>query len=182
MQMFGLISILVTVGFVAWWFTASVGPTQPTQDENGVAQESTYEDAIHAAEDLVEQVEVRDSISLSSRTIPVYDGINIPDDVRVLDLSGKGLTGSLKAEVRQLVNLRELDISDNNFTGLPAEVGQLSKLEVLNLADNPLTGLPHELGNLQNLRVLDLRGTQYSEFDLGIIQGQLPASTQILID
>jgi len=65
-----------------------------------------------------------------------------------LDLSNNELEGSLPAEVRQLANLKMLDLSNNNFTGVPAEIGQLQKLEVLNLSNNQLTGLPYELGNL----------------------------------
>jgi Leucine-rich repeat (LRR) protein len=121
-------------------------------------------------------------VSASSRAVFVYEGISFPDDTRILDLSGMDLSGSLKAEVRQLNNLEVLDISNNKFTGLPAEVGQLSKLKVLNLANNPLTGLPHEIGNLKNLETLDLKGTNYSSFDLEQIKKNLPSSTAILTD
>ena len=97
-------------------------------------------------------------------------------------MSGNGLTGSLKAEVRFLTELRELNLSNNKFTGLPAEVGQLTKLQTLNLSNNPFTGLPSELGNLKNLKVLDLRGTNYAPQDLKSIQANLPESTQVLVD
>lgn len=103
-------------------------------------------------------------------------------DVVHLNLSNNNLVGSLQAEVRFLVNLRTLDLSDNNFTGVPAEIGQLSKLEVLDLSNNPLTGLPYEIGNLKNLKVLDLRGTQYATHDLEIIRKSLPNSVDIKID
>ncbi len=118
--------------------------------------------------------------SLTGGNVTVYDGITVPSTIEELNLSGRNLSGSLKAEVRQLTKLRVLDISDNNFTGLPAEVGQLSQLEVLDLSNNPFTGLPHELGNLQNLTELNIRGTQYSTFDLDIIEAALPASTNIV--
>jgi leucine-rich repeat protein SHOC2 len=82
--------------------------------------------------------------------------------------------------VRHLQQLRTLDLSDNQFTGVPAEVGQLRKLEVLDLSNNQLTGLPHELGNLQNLQVLDLRGNNISEYDLDVIRSGLPESVNIV--
>jgi len=75
-----------------------------------------------------------------------------------------------------------LDLSNNNFTGVPAEIGQLQQLEVLNLANNQLTGLPYELGNLANLQLLDLRGNQYAAQDLARIKETLPANVQILAD
>ena len=87
-----------------------------------------------------------------------------------------------KREIRFLTNLKELNLSGNNFSGLPAEIGQLANLEVLNLANNPLTGLPQELGNLKNLKVLDLRGTQYAAQDLVGIKASLSSSVQILVD
>lgn len=114
--------------------------------------------------------------------IEIYDGIRVASDVTELDLSGRNLSGSLKAEIRFLTALRVLNLSDNNFTGLPAEVGQLSQLEVLDLSNNPLTGLPYEIGNLRNLQFLDLRGTQYAESDLQVISAALPATTQILVE
>ena len=119
---------------------------------------------------------------VAAATVTVYDGIKVPIDSTSLDLSGRNLSGSLKAEVRKLTALRELNLSHNQFTGLPAEVGQLRALEVLNLSYNPLTGLPHELGQLSNLHVLDLRGTNYSQQDLDVIKAQLPSSTQIRTD
>ena len=100
----------------------------------------------------------------------------------VLDVSGNELSGALPAEVRHLSNLRTLDLSDNNFTGVPAEVGQLRDLEVLNLSNNPITGLPQEIGNLKNLQVLDLRGTDYSEADLSVIRQGLSANVEIMTD
>ncbi len=118
----------------------------------------------------------------STKQVAIYDGIKVSSSVEKVDLSGRGLTGSLKAEIRQLNNLKELDLSDNQFTGLPAEVGQLSRLQVLNLSNNPLTGLPYELGNLSNLKTLDLRGTNYSQTDLNIIRQGLSNSVQILVD
>lgn len=114
--------------------------------------------------------------------VTIYDGIEVMDNNKSVDLSNRGLSGSLKAEIRLLTKLETLDISGNNFTGLPAEVGQLSELRTLNLANNPLAGLPHELGNLSKLRTLDLRGTDYSEYDLEIISSALPSYTNILTD
>jgi len=114
--------------------------------------------------------------------VEVYAGISVGDKSTVLDLSGKQLTGSLKAEVRHLQALTELNLSNNQFTGIPAEIGQLSELRVLNLSGNPVTGLPQELGNLQKLQILDLRNTSYAPQDLAIIKAKLPKTTKILVE
>lgn len=118
----------------------------------------------------------------SAATVTVYDDIVVPENSIVLNLSGRNLSGSLKAEIRHLTQLEVLDISNNNFTGLPAEIGQLSHLRVLNLSHNPLTGLPYELGNLQSLEVLDVRGTNYAAADLERIVESLPDTTQVLTE
>lgn len=124
-----------------------------------------------------------DTLDLSGEGLTkVPDNVFTKTALVELDLSKNNLSGSLQAEVRHLSNLRVLDLSDNNFTGVPAEIGQLSKLEVLDLSNNPLTGLPHEIGNLKNLKTLDLRGTDYSAQDLAVIQAGLSSDVTIKTD
>jgi Leucine-rich repeat (LRR) protein len=192
MQIFGIIALLVVVAVAAWWAGNSV---EKIQDEDG--KPGVYKNALDSAKDAAGQLGT-DSVQPTPATeapvptkttdpglgksVAVYDGINVSEGTTVLNLAGKGLTGSLKGEIRFLSNLKELNLSNNKFTGLPAEVGQLTKLEVLNLSSNPLTGLPQELGNLKNLKVLDLRGTQYAKQDLEVIKRGLSAGTQILVD
>lgn len=142
---------------------------------------STYQDSLDAAKRAAEQLQ-GGAVSLSSKSVMVADGVSVPDDTRVLDLSGRGLSGSLKAEIRELRSLEVLDISNNNFTGLPAEIGQLSQLRVLNVSHNPITGLPYEISNLSKLEQFDLEGTNYAEADLAIIKASLPADTVVFVD
>lgn len=156
--MFGLVSLMIVIALAAWWLV-SMGPVAAPPSDS-------------------EAVSMHDGSSFEQ--VEVYAGISVPVDTKTLNLSGRNLSGSLKAEIRLLTQLETLDVSNNDFTGLPAEVGQLSELRMLNLASNPLTGLPHEIGNLQKLRVLDVRGTKASEGDLIIIGDALPSSTSIL--
>ena len=91
-----------------------------------------------------------------------------------LDISHNKLTGALPGEIRLLKNLKILNASYNQMTGVPAEVGQLTELTELNLSYNQLTGLPYELGNLKKLKVLNLTGNAYAEQDLAIILQGIP--------
>lgn len=99
--------------------------------------------------------------------------------IQELNLANNSLTGSLPGEIRFLQNLKVLNLSNNQFTGVPAEIGQLQNLEVLDLSNNQITGLPNELGNLSNLKVLKLTGNQYSASDLEGIKNNLPNSVVI---
>lgn len=192
MNYLGIIALLIVVAVGAWWGGSQMSSTNTATDEPTV-----YEEAVDSAKDVVDKINADSTKPTTETTAPVstktndpgtgksievYKGISVSEGTTILNLSGRGLSGSLKGEIRFLSNLKQLDISDNNFTGLPAEVGQLSKLEVLNLSNNPFTGLPNELANLKNLKVLDLRGTNYAKADLETIKKGLPATTQILVD
>ena len=134
----------------------------------------------------VEVVWEDDNVSISNNQNESGSGINVHSDITVhkdleeLNLSGQNLSGSLKAEIRRISNLRILNLSDNEFTGLPAEVGQLSRLEILVLKNNKLTGLPHELGNLKSLKYLDVSGNNISMTDITIIKDKLPEVVIVL--
>ncbi len=49
------------------------------------------------------------------------------------------------------MNVRILDLSDNQLATLPNEIGKLENLEKLNLVNNQLAVLVQEIGTLQNL-------------------------------
>lgn len=149
------------------------------------------EKADYKAEETDESIEKTENGSEDQKSVLDLSGQNLKKapsyifnktNVEVLDLSHNSIDGSLQAEVRYMQNLRVLNLSDNNFTGVPAEVGQLTRLEVLDLSNNPLTGLPYEIGNLKNLRTLDLRGTNYALQDLEVIQSKLSSDTEIKVD
>ncbi len=82
--------------------------------------------------------------------------------VRLLNLSGKRLTGSIPIEIGSFLNLQSLNLSYNQLTGsIPIEIGNLINLTNLNLRTNQLTGgIPIEIRNLINLRYLELTSNQ----------------------
>lgn len=169
-----VVFIIVVLGFFGYQQVRA--PINVTEFDTDIAPEVVDEDK-SVAEEIIDSVV--DKIPNIGGSTEIYEGISVLNNARVIDLSGKGLTGSLKAEIRHVSSVKVMNLSYNSFTSLPAEIGQLTRLETLNLSNNNLTGLPHELGNLQNLRLLDLSGNNISRSDLDIIRKRLPASTQI---
>ena len=70
-----------------------------------------------------------------------------------INLSNRGLSGSIPSEIGNLINLTSLDLSENQLTGsIPPEIGNLINLTKLDLGTNQLTGsIPPEIGDLINL-------------------------------
>lgn len=153
--------------------TDDSGNTQDTSSKDQAADSSGTDTSTPTSKDK--------TLDLSNKNldkIPSY--VFNMTELEKLDVSHNALTGAIQAEIRQLRNLKVLDASDNQMTGVPAEVGQLSKLEVLDLSNNQLTGLPNELGNLKNLKTLNLSGNAYSQQDLAGIRQKLPNTDFIL--
>ncbi|GAU42687.1 hypothetical protein TSUD_131150 [Trifolium subterraneum] len=114
--------------------------------------------------------------------------------LRMLDLPGNHLQGSVLDEIGQLANIQYLDLFDNLLSGsnIPSIVANLSSLEYLNIADNNFSGglpnissmvitidlaynafsgsIPHCWKNLKDLQYVNLwnnklSGTQLQSFD-----------------
>lgn len=166
-----VVTVAIVVGFVINEQKREEVAVDTYSDETGIDEVKNEDVSSSNVLDLTGQ-------GLTKVPMYVFDKI----DLQELNLSNNQLTGSLQAEIRHLQNLKVLDLSNNQFTGVPAEIGQLKNLEVLNLSNNQLTGLPHELGNLSNLKVLNLKGNNYTSADLNIIKENLPSSTVIHVD
>lgn len=178
-----MIKILITVVVVAILAGVTVVVVQNSRSgENGTTDVSS-DSAETKSDTTTNNIVNTKTLSLSGQGLtkaPAY--IFDKTELEELNLSNNNIEGALQAEVRHLQNLKVLNLSNNQFTGVPAEVGQLKNLEVLNLSNNQLTGLPQELGNLSNLKVLNLKGNNYSVSDLNTIKESLPDSTVIQVD
>ena len=109
------------------------------------------------------------SYGWTTGTIPADLGNLI--NLQELHLGSIQWTGTIPSELGNLVNLRELSLGGHQLTGrIPVELGNLVNLRALNLGDNQLTGgIPAELGSLANLRELYLNGNQLT----GVIPAEL---------
>lgn len=194
---YGSLSIIVVIVGVAALYVATQGvgmappvrPATSTQESNPISSSTppstTVQEEPHEQQIQTPPVPTVHGISLdlsNQNLTQVPNDVFARTDLVSLDVSHNRLTGALQAEVRHLRNLEWLNLSHNQFTGVPAEVGQLSELRYLDLSYNQLTGLPYELGNLKKLEVLDLTGNAYSRDDLAKIQEGLPALVQIIGD
>lgn len=177
------ILLLLLLGYVVFTFVSKKEPNQaPSQEaDNPVSQNE------QTGEKETQEPEKKPLINLNVLDLSGQGLTKLPSDVpsktslEELDISNNNLTGALPAEIRFLQNLKVLDASDNQMTGVPAEVGQLAKLEVLDLSNNQLTGLPYELGNLKNLKTLNLTGNNYAQQDLDVIKKGLPSDVEIIL-
>ena len=96
-------------------------------------------------------------------------------NVTVFKIDHNQLEGSLIGEIRQMSQLKTLDASYNNMTGIPAELGQLHSLETLSYSHNKITGLPNELAQLKNnLKEFDLTGNPLTTEQISKLRATLP--------
>lgn len=85
--------------------------------------------------------------------------------VEILNLTGRGLAGTLAPEIGSLHRLKSLILPKNNFHGqIPREFGGLTALEVLDLSSNNLDGtIPEEIRTMPLLKQLSLHDNQFQE-------------------
>ncbi|KAH9606355.1 hypothetical protein KSS87_023345 [Heliosperma pusillum] len=91
-----------------------------------------------------------------------------------LDLSSRGLTGTISPFIGNLSFLTALELYNNSLSGnIPEQLGRLIRLQVLRLRNNTLVGeIPSNVSNCVNLRLFSLGNNN--------LQGKLPAGLRAL--
>ena len=109
---------------------------------------------------------VNNSNWLTANPVYTWYGVNtdVNGNVIELDFERNNLSGSLPAELGDLIYLEYLNLNINQLTGsIPNEIGNLSSLAYLYLTNNPLSGtVPTTIGNLTSLIDLRISRTQVS--------------------
>ena len=73
----------------------------------------------------------------------------------VMDYHGKGIE-LFPAEILEMTDLKQLDLSNNKITEVPTEIENLKSLMVLNLSGNKIYEMPDELSKLKFLKEIYL--------------------------
>lgn len=81
-----------------------------------------------------------------------------------LGAPSQALSGTLSGAIRNLTNLRQVLLQNNNISGkIPPELGTLPKLQTLDLSNNRFSGVvPDSLGQLNSLLYLRLNNNSLS--------------------
>ncbi|KGL58953.1 leucine-rich repeat domain-containing protein [Polaribacter sp. Hel1_85] len=90
--------------------------------------------------------------------------INGQKHVTKVELNSNKLKGIIPSEIKNLTQLKELELNNNSISSLPTEIGELVNLEQLTItsqynstgAEYVLKRIPTEINNITSLRRLDI--------------------------
>ncbi|EFR88458.1 cell wall surface anchor family protein [Listeria marthii FSL S4-120] len=143
----------------------SVNPLSGLAFEKGAATTETKQqvNATNAATDIVTAQDLGGQTWLinevNKQLAPKTVGIDLTFEdlakITRITITGRGLTGEVPPEIKNIVSLESLILYSNNLTGtIPAELGELTKLKALRLDYNKLTGtIPDGLGNIPSIEL-----------------------------
>ncbi|KAJ0264451.1 Leucine-rich repeat [Hirschfeldia incana] len=86
-----------------------------------------------------------------------------------LNLTNRGLAGSLPPSISNMTALKDLWLGKNKLTGPIPDLSPMTRLETLHLEDNQFNGsIPESLARLPNLRILSIKNNK--------LQGTIPSA------
>ncbi|KAI8546965.1 hypothetical protein RHMOL_Rhmol07G0160500 [Rhododendron molle] len=102
--------------------------------------------------------------------------------VTILELSSRGLVGSLSPHVGNLTFLRTIDLGNNNFHGtIPKEIGRLFRLQQLILANNSFEGkLPTNIAGWSNIKEINLFNNSLGG-EMPVVVSSLSSLTRLVL-
>ncbi|MCI2230037.1 hypothetical protein MC378_12735 [Polaribacter sp. MSW13] len=116
----------------------------------------------------------------------MYDGdLNkFPIEVTQLDVKGMVFTGgysftNIPAEIGNMTNLIEINLTASSVSSIPEAIGKLVNLKKLNLSRTQIKSLPQSIKNLKNLKELNIKKTKISAAELAKIKSWLPKKCKI---
>ncbi|KAL3641443.1 hypothetical protein CASFOL_016411 [Castilleja foliolosa] len=115
-------------------------------------------------------------ISLENKSLSgiISPSIYVLRNLSSLFLPSNQITGKIPNELRNCVNLRTLNVSDNYMNGTVPDFSSLIKLETLDLSNNYFSGpFPGWVGNLTGLVSLSLGYNDYDEGEIPETLGNL---------
>jgi Leucine-rich repeat (LRR) protein len=106
---------------------------------------------------------------ISSNELTIFPkGIDNLENLNKLDISWNNLKGNIPEEIKNLQNLKTLELDNNTLSIIPNEIGNLNNLETLDLNYNEITTIPNEIGNLKNLKSLDFYHNKIDSIPKGL--------------
>jgi Leucine-rich repeat (LRR) protein len=109
-----------------------------------------------------------ESLLLDSTGLESLEGVGNAYQLVDLDVRFNNLKGQIPDEISNLVNLENLSLSDNKFTGSLPSVSRMHRLKSLRAENNGFTGLLPSFEENYKLKTLDLSGNK--------ISGNIPSS------
>ncbi len=108
---------------------------------------------------------------------PYYDNLKealaSEKPVYRLELVGQELK-VIPPTIRELEELRVLNLSNNNLSEFPSIITELNNLRALYLDDNSLSEIPEEISRLNNLEIITLSNNKLTEEEEQRVMSFLP--------